>query len=140
MLVLSVLTTSGAFVYERAFTSSAIETTGKVITFNKKKLSSAQEDPYVMEIRATIDGRETTFYSSRNVIEQILGAYKTGDDVPVVYNPTRYPYHKIGYLHHLYRLTLTFTVLWAVLFTALAIVWRRSAHRKPIESMPEKRV
>ena len=137
MLVLSILTTGGTFLYERAFTENAIETTGKIISFKKKKFSSAQEDSIEMEIKFTVDGQQRTFYSSRNVVEATIGTYKPGDTIPVVYNAGKYPYEKIGYLQHLYSITLTFIVLWAVFFVGLIFAWYKTAHNKPIQPTPK---
>ena len=123
MLVLAPLTTGGAFLYEREFAKNGIETTGEVIAFHRKKFSSAQEDPMEMEIRFLVEGTPKTFYSSRNVIEQLMGTYKPGDSVPVVYNADRYPHTKIGHPQHLYATTLTFLILWLLFIVALTIAW-----------------
>ncbi len=125
MLVLSVLTTGAAFLYEWDFFEKGIKTSGKIISFNRKKFSSAQGDSIEMEIQFTINGQQKTFYSSRNVIEQITGTYKRGDTIPVVYNAKGYPSAKIGYLQHLYSTTLVFLVLWVLLFLGLAYAYNR---------------
>ena len=133
MLVLSILTTGGAFLYERGFAENAIETTGEIISFKKKKFSSAQEDSIEMEIKYTIEGQQRIFYSSRNVVESTIGTYKPGDTIPVVYNADKYPYEKIAYLQHLYSITLTFLVLWVLFFVGLIYAWYKTAHNKPIQ-------
>ncbi len=82
MFILSILTTSGAFLYERWFTENAIETTGKIMSFKNKKFSSAQGDSIEMEIKFTFEGQQRTFYSSRNVVESAMGTYKPDDTIP----------------------------------------------------------
>ncbi len=138
MLVLSVLTVGGAFFHEHGFTDNAIETTGKIISFKKKKYSSAQEDSIEMEIRFSVKGQQKTFYASRNFVEVAMGTYKPGDLIPVVYNAGKYPYQKIGRPQHLYRLTLTFVVLWMLFFTGLACAWYKNARNKT-HQMPSKK-
>jgi len=126
MIILSILTTGGAFLYERKFLEKAVVTTGKIISFNKKPFSSAQGDSIEMEIQFTINGQQKKFYSGRNIIEQLMGTYKPGATIPVVYNTRGYPSTKIGYLQHLYSTTLIFLVLWALLFVGLAYAYKKS--------------
>ena len=127
MVVLSVLTIGGAIFYEYRFVSNATNVIGQIKSFKKKPFSAAQGDPIEMEVVFTIGGRKMKFYSSRTVVEQILGVYKVGDKIPVTYNPDIVPNAKIGNVQHLYQVTLIFMVVWAIFLAALAYVWRRTA-------------
>ncbi len=139
MLVLSVWTIGGAYVYERTFLENAIQTTGMITAFKKKDFSSAQGDSIEMEISFSIEGHQRIFYRSRNVIEAVMGTYKPGDTVPVVYNAGTYPYEKIGYPQHLYRITLVFAVLWMLFCAGLIIAWYKTSHNKPTPPSPKSR-
>lgn len=130
MVVLSILTTGGTIFYEHGFVSNGSKLIGEIKSFKKKPFSSSQEDPIEMEIVFTVEGKQRIFYSSRNVVEHILGIYKVGDSIPVVYNPDKYLSAKIGNAQHLYQITLTFIVMWAIFFLALTCVWRKTAHNK----------
>ncbi len=137
MVVLSILTIGGAVFYEHRFVSNGIKVIGEIKSFKKKPFSSAQEDPIEMEIVFYIEGKKMKLYSSRNVVEHILGTYKVGDEIPVVYNPDQIPSAKIGNAQHLYRVTLTFLVIWGIFFVALAYAWRKAAHNKPVQPTPK---
>ncbi|VAW69030.1 hypothetical protein MNBD_GAMMA09-1985 [hydrothermal vent metagenome] len=126
LIIASILTTGGAVLYENEYVNSGIRTSGEIMAFKRKAYSSAQGDAIEMEIRYTVNKEQKIFYSSRNVIEQIMATYKPGDTVPVVYNPDRYPEAKIGNLQHLYQITLIFIILWLVFCIGLIIAWRRN--------------
>jgi len=130
MLIASVLTTGGAMFYERGFVESGIKSAGEIISFKRKQFSSAQGDSIEMEIRFTANGKQRTFYAGRNVIEQVMGIYKPGDVISVIYNPDRYPNAKIDNLQHLYKITLTFLIMWVLFFSALLYVWYKNTDRK----------
>ncbi len=126
LMVLSLLTISSSAFYEREFAVNGMTTTGEIISFKEKQFSSAQGDSIDMEIEFTVDGKQRKFYSSRNLVEHLMGSYEVGDEVPVVYNPADYPYAKIGSFQQLYQITLTFLAVWGVLLVALGYAWLKS--------------
>ena len=126
LMVLSILAISSSAFYEREFALNGMTTTGEIISFKKRAFSSAQGDSIEMEIEFTVDGKQRKFYSSRNVVEHLMGAYEVGDEVPVLYNPADYPYAKIGSFQHLYQMTLTFLAVSGILFVALGYAWFKS--------------
>ena len=123
LVVISIFTIGGAYFFERSFVDNGIRVAGEIKSFRDKQFSSAQGDSIEMEISFVVAGKQSVFYGSRNIIEQLMGTYKVGDAIPVVYNPGRHSDAKIGYLQHLYEITLTYLILFGIFFSVLIYVW-----------------
>ncbi|MFQ5642986.1 MAG: DUF3592 domain-containing protein [Thiogranum sp.] len=127
LTVAMLLSVGGSYLYENNYVSNSVVTTGKIVSFKRKAISSAQGDPIEMEIEFTApDNRKHVFYSSRNVIEHVTGKYRVGDEIPVLYNAAGYPLAKIGYVSHAYQITFVFLVVGALFFCGLVYAWRAS--------------
>jgi len=134
LTVIFLLAILASFFYEYSFVKEGVRVSGEIVSFKKKAFSSAQGDSAEMLIRFSVEGKQRQFYSGRNVLEQIFGTYTVGDNVPVIYNPDKFPSAKIGKLQRLYEITLMLGMMYLLFVSVLLYVRRKVSANKPASS------